>query len=115
MFIWIIKENINGIPGDKVKKFNGVNLMISPKNKANAIFESGPAMATLKEPHFWSLKLQGLIGTGFAQPTNTGLPLINKINGKIIEPNKSKCFSGFKVSRPAYFAVGSPSEKATLP
>jgi len=55
------------------------------------------------------------MGTGFAQPTNTGLPLINKSKGKITEPKGSKCFKGFRVNLPEYFAVGSPNELAMFP
>ena len=53
-------------------------------------------------------KYKGLNGTGFAQPNKTGLLIKKRVNGKRNEPKKSRCFIGFKVSRPAFLAVGSP-------
>ena len=44
------------------------NLMNNPNIIAIAKFVAGPAMETFNVPHFWSLKLYGFIGTGFAQP-----------------------------------------------
>lgn len=102
IFILTIKENIKKRPGLKEKKLFGKNLISNPKNKAKTKLEMGPAMATLKEPHFWSLKLWGLTGTGFAQPKIGPCPAVAKSNnnGKITEPKGSKCFIGFKVSLP---------------
>ncbi len=103
------------MPGRVVKKESGRKRTNKPKHIAIAMLVKGPAKETFRAPHFWSLKLYGLTGTGFAQPTNIGLPMKNKKTGNKIEPNKSKCGIGFKVRRPAYFAVGSPRELATYP
>src|SRR3990167_1093560 len=97
-------------PGAITKMDWGKNLISKPKNKAKAIFEAGPAMETFKDPHFWSLKLYGLIGTGLAQPKITPLGKRASKIGRITDPKGSKCFNGFRVRRPAYFAVGSPRE-----
>ena len=91
------------------------NLIINPKTMAKAKFAATPAMETFKVPHFLSLKLYGFTGTGFAHPKINGCPpgkrdmSINR-RGRITEPKGSKCFIGFRVRRPAYFAVGSPKE-----
>ena len=103
------------MPGFMVIIEMGRNLKIKPKTTAKEIFDKGPATETFISPHFLSRKLYGFTGTGFAQPNKTGLPAINKSKGKIIEPNGSKCFKGFKVSLPSYFAVGSPKLEATYP
>lgn len=55
------------------------------------------------------------MGTGFAQPNITGEWLRSKIMGKSIVPKGSMWARGFKVSRPAYFAVLSPSQYAVNP
>ncbi len=91
------------------------NLIAKPKITATKKFIPGPAIETLSVPHFWSRKLKGLIGTGFAQPTIKGLPEKIKIKGKTMVPKRSMCFNGFKVKRPASFAVGSPKCRATDP
>src|SRR3989344_4411939 len=83
-----------------------------PKTRAIKIFESGPAAATMASPQRWFLKLYGLKGTGFAQPIIKPAPEMERRGGKITEPNGSRCFSGFSVSRPSYFAVESPSQNA---
>ena len=80
-----------------------------PKTKASAKFAKGPAAATFAWPYFWSLKLKGFIGTGFAQPKTMWLPgIIIKSSGKSTEPIGSKCFKGLRLNLPDNFAVGSP-------
>ena len=94
------------------------NILINrPKAIATAKLVAGPAKATFNEPHFWSLKLCGFMGMGFAQPKTGPCPAvaISKSRGSIKEPKRSRCFKGFKVSLPAYFAVKSPKDKATYP
>ena len=100
---------------DRTGTGKGRNLMRRPKKRAKRKFDPGPARATLTLSHLASLKLYGLMGTGFAQPKIKGKIVgaprrigIAKISGKIIEPKGSMCGIGFKVRRPAYFAVGSP-------
>jgi len=110
IFIQTVKANIKNNPGAEINNDEGINRISNPKISATIILEAGPETATFKGPHFWSLKLYGFIGTGFAQPIKNWLPLRNKRSGRITEPNGSKCFRGFKVRRPAYFAVGSPNE-----
>lgn len=44
------------------------NLIVSPKISASAMFESGPAIATIASPHLLLRKLYGLYGIGLAQP-----------------------------------------------
>ncbi len=94
------------------KKDRSKNLNIRPKKIAKRILANGPAIATKAVPHFLFFKLAGLKGTGLAQPIIiTGAPKSAgkaKSNGKIIEPNGSKCGKGFKVNRPAASAVLSP-------
>jgi len=41
--------------------------------------------------------------------------VIVSIAGKMIEPNGSMCGIGFRVRRPARFAVSSPKNSATMP
>ena len=48
-----------------------------------------------------------MIGTGLAQPTRRKIMQI--------VPKGSRCFRGFRVSRPIIFAVGSPHFSATYP
>jgi len=96
------------------EKTSGKNLRVRPNNTAKAIFDAGPASATLAGPYFLSCKLAGLYGTGLAYP-NMNPPTIKEIIGRITEPNMSRCFIGFKVSRPKFLAVGSPKEWATAP
>jgi hypothetical protein len=82
-------------------------LLIRPKGIAIRKLERGPATEVRIIPFFKSLKFPGLIGTGFAQP-----------NRKMINANRpimSICFIGFRVSRPANFAVGSPIRSAIYP
>ena len=103
------------IPSSSIKGTEAGRLIIlinNPKNIAIAKFVAGPEIATFKLPHFWSLKLYGFTGTGFAQPKIGPCPPVanNNKSGTITEPNGSKCFNGFSVSLPAYLAVGSPKE-----
>ena len=64
------------------------------------MLESGPAKATIGSAHFLFLELEGLIGTGFAQPNTNPDPDIIKSSGTMTDPVKSRCLMGFKVSRP---------------
>jgi len=93
------------------------NLIKIPKNTAMKKLLAGPAKATLKFPHFLSLKLLGFTGTGFVHPNMGPFPpvAINKNKGTNTEPNRSKCGKGFKVNLPESFAVGSTKYKAMLP
>lgn len=93
---------------------SGKNLNVRPNITAKAIFDAGPASATLAGPYFLSRKLTGLYGTGLAYP-NMNPPSIKEISGRRTEPNMSRCFIGFRVSRPRFLAVGSPNELATAP
>ena len=115
MLIATMYPNKIAIPGFWKKTASGINLINKPKTIAKPKFDKGPAKETFISPYFLSLKLYGFTGTGFAQPNKIGLPETNKSIGKIIDPKKSKCFKGFRVNLPAYFAVGSPNELATYP
>ena len=42
-------------------------------------------------------------------------PRKNEARGTRTDPTGSRCFRGFRVQRPAYFAVGSPKAFATKP
>ncbi len=75
---------------------------------------NGPASATRAKPHSPYFKLRVLIGTGLAPP-KTGMPVMARKSGSIIDMNGSKCLKGFKVSLPDNFAVSSPSLYATNP
>lgn len=91
------------------------NLIINPNIIAMRKFASTPAEATAISPHFLSLRLSGLYGTGFAQPnTNPAFESTKRV-GSRIEPNISRCLMGFKVSLPACRAVGSPYLSAMKP
>lgn len=87
----------------------------SPKKIAIDKFAMMPAEATQSVPLLWSFRLLGLYGTGLAQPIKNGAWVITNNNGRTIEPNKSRCFIGFKVNLPAYWAVLSPNERAAYP
>jgi hypothetical protein len=50
-----------------------------------------------------------------AQPTINGARITIKDKGTIKDPKKSKCFIGFKLSRPIILAVGSPKWFAIAP
>lgn len=66
--------------------------------------ERGPAAATIALSRIGFLKLFGFTGTGFPQPI-FAIKIINV-------PSGSKCLSGFKLTLPCIFAVGSPSLNA---
>ena len=68
------------------------------------IFMPIPAKDTIISLALPFLKLNGLTGTGFAQPKPA-----NKNNKK---PNRSKCAKGFRVKRPDNLAVSSPCQVA---
>lgn len=92
----------------------GIKRIINPKTTASKMFEAGPARATFKSAYF-PLKLKGFIGTGFAPPI---IKLVGRIiikSGKITVKKGSIWGIGFKVSRPIFFAVGSPREYAAIP
>ena len=103
-----IPANIEARAGDW-PAMSGKNRKIKPKNKAINKFEPGPAKETFKSPHFWSLKLKGLTGTGLAQPKRKGLLVITNSKGTRMEPIGSMWLMGFSVRRPAFLAVVSPS------
>ncbi|MFH1643092.1 MAG: hypothetical protein ABH967_00425 [Patescibacteria group bacterium] len=98
-------------------KFKLKNLIINPNKIAIEKLAMGPAKATFKFPHLLSLKLLGLIGTGFAHPIIGPLPEVikNKSKGSKTEPMGSRCSMGLIVNLPAFFAVSSPKERAMLP
>lgn len=96
------------------EKMSGRNLKVRPNRTARAILDAGPARATLAGPYLRSLKFNGLYGTGLAYP-NMKPPRKKERRGSKTEPNISKCFNGFSVSRPRFLAVGSPKEYATAP
>src|SRR5260370_18292591 len=56
----------------------------------------------------------GSTGTGLAYP-KMGSPARAPMAGKMIDPNGSMWGSGFRVRRPARFAVSSPNQEATTP
>src|SRR3989344_5402111 len=89
----------------------GASRTIKLKMKATTRLVAGPAKATHTGPHLPPRRLYGLYGTGLAQP-KTNWPAVVKYNmrGKTIEPVISMWAKGLRVSRPAYLAVGSPSE-----
>jgi hypothetical protein len=78
------------------------------------MFVIGPAAEEMAMPFLGSLKLAGLIGTGFAYPKMTPPNIIN-MSGIITVPMGSICLIGFSVNRPMNLAVGSPSLLATYP
>lgn len=82
---------------------------------AKIILVKGPESATRAMSFLPSFKLNGSIGTGFAAPKITGEPDSIKARGSKMLIKGSMCFFGFKVSRPASLAVGSPKRSATYP
>ena len=83
---------------------------------ASSIFAIGPAAPTSAGPHFPPRKLYGLYGTGFAYANKNVPPDVHiRRIGSTMVPKKSMCASGFSVSRPSCFAVGSPSRYAIHP
>lgn len=107
-----IMPNSSGIRDEE--KISGKNLKVRPNKTAKVKFDAGPTSATLAGPYFRSRKFSGLYGTGLAYP-NMNPPNINEMSGRKTEPNISRCFIGFRVSRPRFLAVGSPKEFATAP
>lgn len=85
------------------------------KVTAIARFANMPAKATARVPRFSSRKCIGLYGTGLAQPTMYGDPVIKRKSGKRIDPKRSICGNGFSVNRPASRAVVSPYRSAAYP
>lgn len=81
------------------------SLARSVLSTARIRLDPGPANETqiISRLGFW--KFRGSTGTGLAQPM-----LIRK-NAK--QPNRSRCFSGFKLKRPRLAAVLSPIRCAT--
>lgn len=98
-----------------IGKKAAISLDIRPNTMATKKFEAGPAKAINAPSLFGSFRLYGLKGTGFAQPNINGLFVAIKSNGTRNEPKNSKCFIGFKVSRPISLAVLSPSLYAISP
>ena len=82
---------------------------------AKTILVRGPESATSAISFLPSFRLNGSIGTGFAAPKITGEPDSIKARGRRMLIKRSMCFFGFKVSRPASLAVGSPNLSATYP
>ena len=93
----------NCIKGSNCGKFK--NLISKPKIIAIPKFVNGPEIETLRVPHFWSLKLYGFIGTGFAHapllllieagevlPSQTGLGVLADL--------KSVCLRILRLGRP---------------
>jgi len=94
--------------------FNTWNTIVA--KIAKIILVRGPESATSAISFLPSFKLNGSIGTGFAAP-KTKAPLVEMYitRGKRMVIIGSMCFLGFKVSRPASLAVGSPKRSATYP
>ena len=108
-----IKLNNSGIKGEE--KTSGIKRRVRPNKAARAKLERGPAIATLTGPYLRSLSAVGSYGTGLAYPTMNGERAKNKINGNRIDPNISRWRRGFKLKRPAFFAVMSPKLYAVAP
>ena len=53
--------------------------------------------------------------TGFAKPNRNGACIASRIPGNTRVPKGSTCLAGLKLTRPARFAVSSPSFQATHP
>ncbi len=84
-------------------------------NTARIKLVATPPIATANNPNLgFLLKFAGLYGTGFAHP-KIKPPNKSPIRGKRIDPIGSMCGIGFKVKRPALFAVSSPKNKAATP
>ena len=87
---------------------------INDKDKAHAIaiikLAPGPAAATRIISLLGFRSLWNATGTGFAQPKAHAPWLIRSIpNGTIRVPSGSTCLIGFRVKRPARWAVESPN------
>ena len=92
------------VPKTRLSKFFYCYYCFTPnaaKITARRIFEKGPASAESAISLLGFLKFLVFIGTGFAQPKPA--KSIHK------NPIGSRCFIGFIVSLPMYFAVLSPS------
>lgn len=76
-----------------------------PATKAMRKLERGPDKATRRLSVLGFFKLYGLTGTGLPHP--------KFVKSIIRKPKTSKCAIGLSVSRPLYFAVGSPLRFAT--
>jgi len=94
------------------QKLNFNNILIA---MAIRILARGPAAPTNIISCFGFFNPEKLTGTGFAQPKRNGDPEIIRKTGKIIVPMGSICARGFRVSLPAYLAVGSPRLYAIHP
>lgn len=75
---------------------------------ASKKFESGPANETIALCFNGFLKLDGLTGTGLAQPIKNE-PLKNERKGSSSEPIGSMCLIGLSVYLPCCSAVESPN------
>lgn len=94
---------------------SGANLINKPKNITSTRFARIPAIATKKVPFLSLRRFFGLYGTGLAQPITKPAFIIIKRSGSITDPKGSRCFNGFKVSRPLNLAVLSPRRYAVYP
>ena len=83
------------------------NWKARPKKNAETKLDAGPAKDTMMLSRRGFLKLYGFIGTGFPQPKWAKI--------KHNAPKISICASGFNVSLPWSFAVGSPNLLAVQP
>jgi hypothetical protein len=93
--------------------------MTRAASQARKKFISGPATATRAMPRRGFLNFQAETGTGFAQPNmkkmrcgGTSNWLISRNPGSRMVPTLSIWRIGFSDSRPASFAVVSPSASA---
>ena len=102
------------IPSFFTEKNQLFKIVIAKQIKAMRRFVRGPAIPTRAAPQSPPLTLSGRNGTGFAPP-KIGMPNIASKNGKMIVMNGSICAIGFKVRRPSFFAVESPSQYAITP
>ena len=84
-------------------------LSANPKIIAIKKLDIGPAAAIKAPSLFGFFKLNGLNGTGLAQPKINGLPVIINRNGTKNDPKNSKCFIGLRVNLPSSLAVLSPN------
>lgn len=92
----------------------GMKFKNSEKITAVAKLATGPASAVRSRSFNGFLKLYGLTGTGFAQPNTKPVPEKMRSAGSKTVPTRSMCFMGFRVTRPAYLAVGSPKRSAAM-
>ncbi len=78
------------------------SLRTTAETPARSTLARGPASATHRSAFEGFLKFTGFMGTGFAQPN-----IPDKKRASV--PMGSRCLSGFMVTLPRCFAVGSPS------